>query len=98
MTDNGATLTVDAQGFLHWGDLRLFVRYEDGKVWFPVKHPGDRERLKCKRVGIPLDEFAGLEAGETQAIRRGPALGEFRAVERTRRRSVTRRNKIVDKP
>jgi hypothetical protein len=34
MSDNGSapTLTVDNQGFIHWGDLRLLIRCEDGKL------------------------------------------------------------------
>lgn len=61
MSDNGATLTVDRQGFISWDGVRLPVRYEGGALEFVVKHPGDRARLRCKRVKIPLDEFKKLE-------------------------------------
>lgn len=61
MTDNGATLTVDAQGFVHWDGVRLPVRYEGGALEFVVKRAEDRARLQCKRIKVPLDEFKQLE-------------------------------------
>lgn len=85
------TLTVDSRGFLHWGTLRLFVRYVDGKLIFPVKHPADRARLKCKRVEIPLDEFNNLAQKKPQAQSARHTRREFRAMENAA--SVARRNK-----
>lgn len=93
VSDSVPTLTVGSKGFLHWGELRLLIRYEDGLLFFPVKHPGDRARLQCKQVGIPLDEFAKLESAPAPALRR---LAGRMPRERGRK-IVTRRNNQVDK-
>lgn len=69
MNDNGTTLTVDRQGFVSWDGVRLPVRYEGGALEFVVKHPGDRARLQCKRVRIPLDEFKRLEQARCESLR-----------------------------
>lgn len=61
-------LTVDRKGFIHWGDLRLPVRYEHGALEFVVKHPRDRERLGCNRIKIPLDAFKTLERARCASI------------------------------
>jgi hypothetical protein len=89
MTDNGATLTVDADGFVHWGSLRLPVRYVGGALEFAVKHPGDRARLQCSRVLIPVDEFCALEESPAPA----PCRPAGRMPREPKRRIVTRRNK-----
>lgn len=94
MSDNNSNapiLTVDSKGFLHWRDLRLFVRYENGKLYFPVKHPRDRARLGCGRVGIPVGEFGKLKQPESQVQPARHARREFRAMENAA--PVARRNK-----
>lgn len=88
MDDSAQTLTIDARGFLYWGGLPLFIRYEGGALIFPVKHPADRARLKCKCVEIPLDEFNKLEPAPTQRPRR--IAGKM--PRERQRRIVTRRN------
>lgn len=69
MSDNGATLTVDRQGFVWWGPLRLPCRYEGGELEFAVKD----KRLWAtvgKRVRIPKDKFAGLEQARCEGVAR----------------------------
>jgi hypothetical protein len=84
---NECALTVDAQGYVFWGGLRLPMRYEQGALEFVVKHPADRARLKCKRVKIPLERF-----GELESL---PAPAPCRPAGRMPR-DVSRRNKEVD--
>ena len=84
MTDK---LQVDQQGRLSFRGVSLCIRYVDGALTFPIKHPGDRERLKSKRVHVPLEEF--------QKLRRRATEGATVATETY---PVTRRRyKIVDK-
>ena len=89
MSDNAATLSVDAQGFVHWGNLRLPVRFEGGALEFAVKHPGDRARMGCKRVKIPVGEFEKLEASPTSV----PCRPAGRMPRGQRRRVVAPRKK-----
>jgi len=86
---NEYALTVDAQGFVRYDGARLPVRYEGGALEFVVKHPGDQARLKCKRVRIPVSEFANLEAPAPSA----PCRPAGRMPRGARRRVVSSRNK-----
>ncbi len=97
MSDSGSasTLSVGHGGFLFWDSVRLPVRYVDSKLEFVVKRPRDRARLKCKRVQIPLDEFAGLGQRKPQARPARHAPREFRAMENAA--PVARRNKHLTK-
>jgi len=89
---NECALTVDAQGFVHWGKVRLPMRYERGALEFAIKD----KRLwpeHGKRVRVPPDEFKQLERTPAHP----PCRPAGRMPRESKQRIVPPRNKSVDK-
>lgn len=61
-------LRVDRRGHVFYRGVRLPIRYEGRSLEFVVKHPGDRKRLGCKRLRVPLSEIQQLERRRCESV------------------------------